>query len=77
MFQHIGLSSTQPGNTSTGALGERQEGKNVKSCGQRQSKGQEGGEESRQSPKTAQEERPDMTETKKYEGENVPNSNFC
>lgn len=75
---NIGLSSTRPGNaSSTGALGKRQEGKKVKSCGQRQSEGQEGGEESRQSSKRAEEERPDITETKKYERENVPNSNFC
>lgn len=41
VFQHAGLSSTQPENTSPGALGERQEGKKVKALGNSKSKEQE------------------------------------
>lgn len=41
MFQRAGLSSTQPGNTSPGALGERQEGKKVKALGNGKSEEQE------------------------------------
>lgn len=76
MFQHAGLSSTQPENTSPGALGNVKKVRRSRAVGKGKSEEQEAVKKADRAGR-AEEERPGIAGTTKYKKENAPNSNFC